>query len=793
MPPPHANKKKGDDFRDKIKSLCLAASYRPVTEVMISGKKSDVVYEIHRSPRKVKVAIEAKSYNGNLPKSMVSELIGDYLPALQKREVDEVWVVAELDFSSEARKGIDNQPGMFALTYGEFLRTLINFPRYLEQMIIDIENDGIEDYYVEQNFRSGELASQDLVNYASTGKRPLAILSSYGMGKTSLAKIISLRLARLSRDNPIAPIPVLIRLGDLSSQQEMEGLLGSLFTSKNCVEGYSFALFKKLNDLGHLILIFDGLDEMRHAMSWDDFQYNFRQISKILNVDSSAILLGRPNTFKSEQEYRSVLKGEKEIAGQIFQPADAIVFDVKELTLFDGQQLKMFLMRYMTWVTSRQSAPPTSQTIDQRVIDITSMDFDDLISRPVHAQMLASIATDFSRQLSTLSRFGLYKEFVTSTLVRDFDRTGGKSFRTDDRRTFLHKLAHWLWFDSTSDTFRPSNVNLSWLRDRNREQDEEGIRRELISGALLETKLADHFYFSHRSFHEFLVAEFIVTNSATPPRLVGPGGSMTDEIAEFVADTDDQVAHLDLFNFYMNSEKLDYGVLALLEKIVPRLQANQKLTADQLDSSIGWYATGRRKVRLFADTKPEIVFDHFSKVSSLKENRELHNVMYPLLLTSWVNFYNSRMHTDVTDFLRSVVIEIVRNLPLKRMAQQIKESSYILYAPRTNPEIVIFNTTCKIMRNPDDNLVVEFQSEKLIDALVQEPVAPRLMSMIALWQGKVVVPFDEIGPQQSSDMTALRQIYARTSGDIRFVQVKENEKIGNKQQSTGRKYLGKTI
>src|SRR5262245_55418472 len=111
------------------------------------------------------------------------------------------------------------------------------------------------------------------------------------MGKSSLAKLLTYRFIEQSIKTAARRFPILIPLGALASQQQIEGLLGTIFTSVVTTSGYNFPLFQKMNALGHFVILLDGLDEMRHAMTWDDFRYNFDQISKIIFPSTRAILL----------------------------------------------------------------------------------------------------------------------------------------------------------------------------------------------------------------------------------------------------------------------------------------------------------------------------------------------------------------------------------------------------------------------------------------------------------------------------------------------------------------------
>ena len=93
-----------------------------------------------------------------------------------------------------------------------------------------------------------------------------------------------------------------------------------------------------------------------------------------------------------------------------------------------------------------------------------------------------------------------------------------------NRLTFLRELAFWLWTAKGSATsFHASDIPevlLDGLPDGDCEEFEEKCR-EYLAGAFLERKAGDLFFFPHRSFAEFLVAQRMYFN---PPGPADPPG-----------------------------------------------------------------------------------------------------------------------------------------------------------------------------------------------------------------------------------------------------------------------------
>ena len=311
------------------------------------------------------------------------------------------------------------------------------------------------DYYVPQHFLLKGNAIDAVYKWVNRhDAKPLAVLSTYGMGKTSLAQRLAYSFAENVLRDPTARIPIYIPLGQLSSQQRIDGLLGSLFTSAVTVRGYSFPLFQKMNALGHFILLLDGLDEMRHAMTWDDFQYNFDQISEIIPRKSKAILFGRPNIFKDQKEYDQIIGGRSLIGRSAVTTAVRSGFEAVDIKPFATVETATYLKRYMRYLLLTKEQLKNESQIERRVEEIKALQLGSLLSRPVHAKMLAELASDFRFRLAKITRYQLYQQFISYVLKRDFSRGGGKGLTPAKRRRYLRQLAWHFWFETEKSAFK---------------------------------------------------------------------------------------------------------------------------------------------------------------------------------------------------------------------------------------------------------------------------------------------------------------------------------------------------
>ncbi|MEL4486227.1 hypothetical protein AAEH76_22040, partial [Shewanella algae] len=83
---------------------------------------------------------------------------------------------------------------------------------------------------------------------------------------------------------------------------------------------------------------------------------------------------------------------------------------------------------------------------EQRVAELVSGRFDQLLERPVHAQMLCEIAAHPDQLRTDMSVYELFDSFVHYLLLRELEKRGrDKDFPIKVRRRFNASLAWWLW------------------------------------------------------------------------------------------------------------------------------------------------------------------------------------------------------------------------------------------------------------------------------------------------------------------------------------------------------------
>lgn len=545
---------KGDSFRDLVASMLEGAGFAAETETREQFKKVDVRWRREDIDGPLKYVVEAKDYSGTLNKDECVKFLTEYGALIDAGEADRAWLVSKGQISADGRLPIDSRKNCKAMTFAEFQRRLLGLDSYLHGLSASYDAEGIADWYVPPHTEAGDDLESLVRNWIEEKDAlPLAIVAGYGKGKSTFARHIASVLAREALGESWRRVPVLVPLGDIVDEQSLEGLLGKVFTSRPGVRGYNFGLFERLNQAGRYIVIFDGFDEMKHGMTLSRFEANINELMRLDRGNAKVMILGRDTAFQDDYEFKSIIQGRQVTAlGQEVAARGRRAF--RELTVrnFSAEEAKLFVRRFFPSV-AREAARGSGQPADERWIEarlaeLLSGVFDDLLVRPVHAQMLCQIATDPGQSLAGLSKYRLFDLFVHFLLDREVGKRGRDPlFSLDVRRQFNRALAFWLWSQGGISTVTLASVPVELCRAASdsfrHDYDDAGLRKELTAGCLIEKAATGTIYFGHRSLQEFLVAEELLTTDFRRIDVENEKGDalwtlglITPEVGSFIQD-----------------------------------------------------------------------------------------------------------------------------------------------------------------------------------------------------------------------------------------------------------------
>ncbi|WP_444927641.1 NACHT domain-containing protein [Microbulbifer sp. TRSA002] len=510
---------KGNELRDAVFSVIKTAQkLNCAIEKSVAGKIVDVYYEepdrLQRSV--IKYGVECKRYGKALGRADYDSIIGTYFSPLSSNAIDHLIIITDLPPTPGVLDTIENNRQVVHKTFDEFSSLIMDFSQYLMSVVSMYNNEGLCDYYVPIKDIEGNDIENTINNWVLTEDcSPIAILAGYGMGKTSFATMLASKFARRCLNGETSRIPIYLKLGDIFNEQGIEGLVCKYFASQYNVSGFTYPLFLEFNRLGRFLIILDGFDEMKHAMSFSAFRSNIREFNKLVVNQSKVVILGRPNAFTSENERASVLHGIKYIGDQEVKDAEMRDYCEIEVGLFTEEQLNDFIpkfIRYSAGQTPINSYDFISKDFcDQRINELLDEKHRELISRPVHARMLTLIALATTEALSSFTTYHLYETFYERILEREDSRPARNKISKDERKEFITKLSWERWIKGGDRGFSFEDVETLNFQLKAPEAPKRDILRDLIIGSIIEPKGDNFFYFAHRSFQEFLVSQHILS------------------------------------------------------------------------------------------------------------------------------------------------------------------------------------------------------------------------------------------------------------------------------------------
>ena len=154
--------------------------------------------------------------------------------------------------------------------------------------------------------------------------------------------------------------------------------------------------------------------------------------------------------------------------------------------------------------------------------------------------MLMVIAQSPTFAIERFSRYHLYSVFIKRLHEREYEKRARQYLKPDVRLEFLRRLAWHFWTARTQiNSFTVEEIPdaiLDGLDTSLLPDSREAIKRDLIAGSFIELKDKNKYYFPHRSFHEFLVAEYITNVNWQGANLRQLAGAMNSEVYEFIRE-----------------------------------------------------------------------------------------------------------------------------------------------------------------------------------------------------------------------------------------------------------------
>jgi predicted NACHT family NTPase len=430
---------------------------------------------------------------------------------------DETWLVTDYRVSTAVLDWAQKQSyKILCLTFDELIEQDVDFSPYIQWLTQEVQSLGIDEDYIQLNCSKPEI---DVVTQAYLGtshygvaegglegyvdqwleapeKDHISVLGEFGTGKTwftlhyawrELQKYQVARQKKMKRSR----LPLVMPLRDYAKAVDVENVLAHFFFGKHGIR-LNNAVFDRLNEMGKLLLIFDGFDEMADRTNKQVMADNFWQLAQVAVPGSKVILTSRKEHFPNDGDVRKLFSGQV-MASKEFKLV-APKFEVLELEQFDEGQIRQVLGR-------RTDAETVELIVGNEVLL-------DLARRPVMGQLLVTALADLQVDLRTgveVNVARVYYYAMRRKMEQDI-KTERTFTSLADKTYFLCELAwEMLSLDRLTLNFRefPDRLrSMFGLQDK----DIDHWCYDMMGNSLLIRDGDGNYKFAHKSLVEFFVA-----------------------------------------------------------------------------------------------------------------------------------------------------------------------------------------------------------------------------------------------------------------------------------------------
>ena len=407
----------GEGLRDSIAAI-LEIKFKPVIkEKRLIATTADIFYTDDTNRLfKRKTAIEAKDWKKRLSSADLADIYNLYSPSITSREIDFLWIISRHPLSASPRASLEKMSNVVYSTFEEFRASLMNFSELLNSNVLLFEHQDASRNFVEARVRNqDQLLFQYVMDWIKSDYTGLIVYGGYGLGKTTFSYHLANVLSKKFLADEFDRIPIRIALGGMYSKQDIVALICSALSGAEgggAVKDFSFGVFLEMNCQGQYLLILDGFDEMRHAMDLDDFIYTFEQMKPLFSGNAKIVILGRPDSFLSNQEENAVLSALFDASSEADRRLDTV-----EVAFFSRVEILGYLSNF---ICARQQKFTSAQQKNYEQLLSTLPDSEDgLLSRPVQLNMFTKIIDESLSSDGPFNRYELYKRFIYRFLDRE--------------------------------------------------------------------------------------------------------------------------------------------------------------------------------------------------------------------------------------------------------------------------------------------------------------------------------------------------------------------------------------
>jgi WD40 repeat protein len=511
--PRHSRAAQGKRFEDRVADLLRLLGYTVEREQLIGPDRVDLLARIESGLDTLTYFVECKDHKNAVAKEVV-DLLGLWLRKPAAQALHARGMVVANAFSPAALTSAKDL-GITTATPKDLERRLLDFDKYLFQLVADFEQTPLASSYVSQASQpaANDTHIQDLVAHGlawANGRdsRLWVLLGDYGTGKTAFTEKLAYELAKRAMADGAAPVPLRVSLRDFPNKVRLEDLLAERWQHATGQRKDPRVLLH-LVQRGRIVLLFDAFDEMGIATAGRSVVEQFRMLVGITaNPGDTAtgnrvLITCREQFFKDHGDALKAATGEQDRIPTSPLQDLAQRFDgaIHTVATFTPEQVRQFLVLRLG-----------ESKGEEALTFLREQNMMELGDRPqlldIIIASLPALQERQARSGETLSTGALYLTY-TNQWLDDF-KPAERQSSSAMLRSVLEELALLLWQRVGNrihygDLFAmvKQRVDLRGKLDPNQ------LDVELRTAAFL-SRTPDGLYgFSHRSFLEYFLARRI--------------------------------------------------------------------------------------------------------------------------------------------------------------------------------------------------------------------------------------------------------------------------------------------
>jgi WD40 repeat protein len=422
--------------------------------------------------------------------------------------VDEGWLVTNLWVSQSVLQALKNSDdkNLTCLTFDELIDQDADFTPYFGWLKKEINK--IEEFYVPLNCRKGEFdpTTRQLLSSSDEDKSKddidfyidrwltnpttehVSILGEFGTGKTWFTlhyawKCLQAYEEAKAKGMPRPRLPLVIRLRDYAKSLDVRNVMAGFFFNQHDIR-LNHAVFDRLNQMGKLLLIFDGFDEMANKVDPQKMGENFRELVKVITPNSKVVLTCRTEHFGTAQAAIDNLHHAQ------------IKFQTLELVKFDDEQIRAVLAR-RTNLATVEWVMANSQLLD-------------LLRRAVMAEYVLDALPKLEEKIKKSEEIDISRVYLYAVWQKMQDIKMERTFTSlADKLYFLCELAwEMLSEDKMTLNYRefPDRLRLLFKDEVKEQKHLDHWQYDMMGQAMLIRNDDGDYSPAHRSLLEFFVA-----------------------------------------------------------------------------------------------------------------------------------------------------------------------------------------------------------------------------------------------------------------------------------------------